>query len=109
MFLITSDYEGIANAMLEAMAVGLPVVSTDSSPGGARMVITDHVDGLLAPVGDCEKITVAMCEYAANPELAQTCGNNAKNVIRRFDPQVIIDAWEEYCVCLSEGKKKCQN
>lgn len=95
-FLITSDYEGISNAMLEAMAIGLPVVSTDCSPGGARMVITDHEDGLLVPIGDCEKIAQALCEFAENKELAIKCGNNAKAVIDRFSPEKIIDQWEKY-------------
>lgn len=96
MFLITSDFEGISNSLLEAMAAGLPCVSTDHTPGGARLLITDHEDGLLAPVADAEKLAAAMCEYAENPALAEKCGENAKRVLQRFDPERIIDTWEAY-------------
>ena len=41
-----------------------------------------------------------------NAELAKKCGQNARNVIHRFDPRVIIDAWEAYCIRVAEGKKK---
>ena len=96
MFLITSDYEGISNSLLEAMAVGLPCVSTDHTPGGARLLITDHMNGLLAPMGDAETLARAMCEFADNPELAQKCGNNARDVVNRFETKRIIDMWENY-------------
>lgn len=96
MFLITSDFEGISNSLLEAMAVGLPCVSTDHTPGGARLLIQDHENGLLAPVGDAEGLAKAMCEFAENSELAEKCSNNARDVVNRFDPQRIIDMWEEY-------------
>ena len=96
MFLITSDFEGISNSLLEAMAVGLPCVSTDHTPGGARLLIQDHENGLLAPIGDAKALAEAMCEFASNPELAKKCGNNAKKVIERFDPKKIIDMWENY-------------
>ncbi len=96
MFLITSDYEGISNSLLEAMAVGLPCVSTDHTPGGARLLITDHENGLLAPMGDADALAMAMCEFADNPNLARKCGNNARDVINRFEPQKIIDMWENY-------------
>jgi len=101
-FLITSDFEGISNSMLEAMAIGLPVVSTDSSPGGARMVITDHEDGLIAPAGDYEKIAAALCEFAENEELAKKCGDNARAVVERFAPEKIIKQWEEYILEVTE-------
>lgn len=100
MFLITSDFEGISNSLLEAMAVGLPCVSTDHTPGGARLLITDHENGLLAPVGDAEKLAAAMCEFAENSELAKKCGENAKDVVNRFAPERIIDMWEEYILKL---------
>lgn len=96
MFLITSDYEGISNALLEAMAVGLPCVSTDHSPGGARLLITDHENGLLAPIGDSEALAKAMCEFVDNSALAEKCGEKAKNVLERFAPARIIDMWEAY-------------
>ena len=96
MFLITSDFEGISNSLLEAMAIGLPCVSTDHTPGGARLLIADHENGLLAPVGDAEKLAMAMCEFAENEVLAAKCGENAKDVVNRFAPDRIIDMWEEY-------------
>lgn len=100
MFLITSDYEGISNSLLEAMAVGLPCVSTDHTPGGARLLIQDHENGLLAPMQDCEGLARAMCEFAENFKLADECGNEAKKVLIRFSPEKIIDMWEEYIISM---------
>lgn len=96
MFLITSDYEGISNSLLEAMAVGLPCVSTDHTPGGARLLITDHENGLLTPTGDAIALAHAMGEFADDPVLAQKCGNNARDVVNRFEARKIIDMWEKY-------------
>ena len=60
MFVSSSDYEGISNSMLEAMAIGLPVVCTDCLGGGAREMINDGENGLLVPVGDSNALTAAM-------------------------------------------------
>lgn len=92
-FLTTSDYEGISNSLLEAMSVGLPVVSTDHTPGGARLLISDHENGLLAPMGDPLKLSEALCEYAENKSLAEKCGNEAKKVLVRFSPEKTINDW----------------
>lgn len=95
-FVITSDYEGISNSLLEAMAVGLPVISTDHSPGGARFLIEDHKNGLLIPMGDCHALACALTEYADNPMLRSECGINAQEVLKRFTPRKCIDSWESY-------------
>ena len=95
-FLITSDYEGISNSLLEAMAVGLPCVSTDHTPGGARLLISDHENGILAPTGDAVSLARAMSEFADNPALAKRCGSNARDVVNKFAPQKIVDMWEQY-------------
>lgn len=95
-FAITSDYEGISNSLLEAMAVGLPVVSTDHTPGGARLLIEDHKNGLLIPTEDPHALSSALAEYAEKPELRFLCGTKAKNVINRFSPVKCIDSWESY-------------
>lgn len=105
MFLITSDYEGISNSLLEAMAVGLPCVSTDHTPGGARLLIQNGENGLLAPIGDARELAAAMCRFAEDRVLAQQCGENARRVIERFAPERIIDMWEAYILKICDNKR----
>ena len=78
------------------MAIGLPVVSTDHSPGGAKLLIYDHENGLLAPMGDYNALASAMSEFADNPQLAKKCGMNAKKVLERFEVNKIVDMWDQY-------------
>jgi GalNAc-alpha-(1->4)-GalNAc-alpha-(1->3)-diNAcBac-PP-undecaprenol alpha-1,4-N-acetyl-D-galactosaminyltransferase len=66
MFVLPSNYEGLSNSMLEAMAIGLPCICTDCPCGGARMVIEDGVNGYLVPVGDDKALLERM-------ELADDC------------------------------------
>lgn len=105
-FLITSDYEGISNALLEAMACGLPVVSTDHTPGGARLLIRDKENGLLAPIRDVNAISNALSLFAEDSALRTKCGNNAKKVLLDYSPERILDLWEGYVSKLIEEKKK---
>lgn len=105
MFLITSDYEGISNSLLEAMAVGLPCVSTDHTPGGARLLIQNGENGLLAPIGDVPGLAKAMCRFAEDSELAMRCGENARRVIERFAPKKIMDMWEAYILKICGNKR----
>ena len=95
-FLITSDYEGISNSLLEAMAVGLSCVSTDHTPGGARLLINNQENGLLAPMGDEKALADCLIRYATDENLAKKCGLNAKDVVNRFSPEKIISDWENY-------------
>lgn len=94
-FAITSDFEGIPNSLLEAMAMGLPVVSTDCEPGGAKMLINNYENGILIPRGNPEALARALCELAENEELRNKCGRNAVEVIERFNPQRIYELWTE--------------
>ena len=103
-YVITSDFEGISNSLLEAMAIGMPVVTTDHSPGGGRFLVQDHVNGLLVPVRDSHAIAKALSEFADNAELCERCGNEAKKVIQRFEPKKIIDMWESY-ICEVANRK----
>lgn len=106
MFVITSDYEGIPNALIEAMSIGLPVVSTDCSPGGARFLIEDGVNGLLVPAGDHNAVAQAILKYLDDPEFARRCGSNARKIRERFVPEVIISQWEQYINQIAEGKNE---
>ena len=103
-FVITSDYEGIPNALLEAMAVGLPVVATDCSPGGARLLIQDGENGQIVPTGNYEAVTTALSRYADDMEFAGYCGNNARKVLQTFAPSVIGEQWEAYIMTIANKK-----
>lgn len=95
-FLITSDYEGISNALLEAMAIGMPVVTTDSSPGGARMLIEDGENGLIVPCGDIIGIARSLDKMANDYNLRCRCGENAKKVNEIYRPEKILEKWMKY-------------
>lgn len=106
MFVISSDYEGLSNALLEAMAMGLPCISTDSPPGGARMIIKNGENGLLVPVGNKEKLTQAMDTIACNVEMAEKMGKEATKLRVILSEDRICKLWENL-ICSEgiEGKK----
>jgi glycosyltransferase involved in cell wall biosynthesis len=92
----SSDYEGMPNAMLEAMALGLPVVATDCPPGGPRMVIENEVNGLLVPVGDADAMAEAINRLIENPEYASELGINAAKIGNKANSETIFKEWESY-------------
>lgn len=95
-FVMTSDFEGISNALLEAMSIGLPVISTDTSPGGARFLIEDGVNGLLTKRGDAKLLSEKLLYLFKHPQVADAMGNRAKEVIDRFQPEKIKSKWNDY-------------
>lgn len=94
MFVSSSDYEGLSNSMLEAMAIGIPTISTDCPCGGARMVIDDGVNGLLVPVGDKNCLAEKMNDIAANRELAEKLSYNSSKLREQLSLDVIAMQWE---------------
>lgn len=92
----SSDVEGMPNAMLEAMALGLPVVATDCPPGGPRMVITPEENGLLVPVGDEDALAEAMNRLIENPEFAEKLARNAAKIGEKAGSEMIYKEWEAY-------------
>lgn len=95
MFVSSSDFEGMSNSMLEAMALGLPSVCTDCPAGGARAVIKDGENGLLVPVNDSEALYRGMKRVIENPELAEKLSHNAVKIREDLSVEKIIDKWME--------------
>lgn len=93
MFVSTSDFEGLSNSMIEAMAIGLPTVCTDCDGGGARMMIEDHVNGLLVPKGDKQAVYHAMKEIVEDEALSDRLSENAEKIKIKLSVDNIAKEW----------------
>lgn len=91
MFTLTSNYEGISNAMVEALAMGIPVIATDCPTGGCRMYIKDGENGLLVPVGDVKALEKAMAQIAENREFADKLSDRGIVVKKDCSVEQIAD------------------
>ena len=94
-YLSTSDYEGLSNSMIEAMAIGVPSICTDCPVGGAKMMIKNNVNGILIPVGDVNACTEALCKIADNPSFANKIGKNAEKIKYKLAVSEICPKWED--------------
>lgn len=88
-FLLSSDYEALPLAVLEAMAAGLPVIATDV--GGLRDIVTDN--GILLPSGDQEAMTDAMKRLYEDPILRHRMGLASKNHAADYDVSAAVDGY----------------
>ncbi len=98
-----SDWEGLPNAVMEAMAAGLPVVATDA--GGTREVVEDGVDGCVVPVGDEDALVARTSAILSDPALARRLGDAAAATIRRrFSARAMADQYEQLFLRLLAAK-----
>lgn len=93
-FVMSSNYEGMPNALIEAMCLGLPCISTKVS--GATDLIVDHENGLLTEVGHQEEFEKAMLELIENPELKMKLAENALKLNDALEVSKIMDQWIEF-------------
>jgi glycosyltransferase involved in cell wall biosynthesis len=73
----SSNYEGISNAMLEAMAMGIPCVCTDCPVGGASLVIKNEHNGILVPIGNQKVLSEAILKLINDNTLCHRIENEA--------------------------------
>lgn len=95
LFVSSSDFEGMSNSMLEAMAIGLPVVCTDCPVGGARMMIVNNVNGILTSVGDSKEFANSIIDLLKNPEKAAFLGKNASKLRETLRIENIAKEWDK--------------
>lgn len=95
MFVSSSDYEGISNSMLEALAIGLPTICTDCPPGGARMFIKSFKNGILVPVGNTRELYESMKYIIENPDKAEEMSINATKIRDLLAIDKICEKWVE--------------
>lgn len=95
-FVLTSNYEGIPNVLLEAMALGVPCISTDCKPGGVREIIKNMENGIIIPCNDVEALKESIIFLLENRNIANILGKNAEKIIELHSPKRIYQKWEKF-------------
>lgn len=93
-FALSSRYEGLPVALIEAMASGVPVVSTDC-PSGPAEIITHGRDGLLVPVGDPAAMAAAFKELLDDPGLRESIGRAGRERAQHFTVENLLPQYEQ--------------
>ena len=93
MFVSSSDSEGISNSIIEAMGIGLPVISTNADGGGAKAVIRDGENGLIVPKGNADEMYKAMKRIADDSDFASKLSENGVKIKETLSAQNIGKQW----------------
>lgn len=96
LFVLPSDYEGISNSLLEALALGLPVISTDHPIGGARLLIKSGINGLLTPVGDKDAMKEAMLKVIEDSNLSSRFSSESISIRDRASIKAVSQLWVDF-------------
>ena len=96
LFVLSSDYEGMPNCLMEAMALGTASISTDCPCGGPRMLIEAGKSGMLVPVGDIKELSETMRQLLADENLRRKTEDGAKKRADDFRTDLIFSKWKGY-------------
>ncbi len=102
-YAFSSDWEGLPNSLLEAMAMGMPVVATDCPCGGPRTVIRDGENGLLVPIKDPDALADGLCRLIEDKEFAGRLGKEAAKISEITGPEQVFDKWRCYLHRVTNG------
>ena len=95
MYISTSNYEGISNAMIEALAMGIPSICTNCPVGGASMMIKNNINGILIPVKDEKALVESMNKISKDLEFANKLSNNGCLVREEYSIEKIAKKWQK--------------
>jgi glycosyltransferase involved in cell wall biosynthesis len=93
-FLLSSDYEGLPRVLIEALAVGCPVVATNCPSGPDEILKGGECGGLLIPMGEPEKLAQGLVQVLSNPELAQNLHKSGLQRAKDFSTQTVVQQYQ---------------
>ena len=102
LFVMASRWEGMPNALMEAMALGLPCISTDCPVGGPRELIVDGINGWLFENENQKQLENLIRQSLSDLGQSERVGEKAQNIMLIYNSERICSIWENYLI-------KCAN
>ena len=103
LFVLTSDYEGMPNALMEAMAVGVPCISTDCRPGGARELIENGKNGWIVPVNNVDALSDKIRNVLNTLSESGNIAKKAREIRHTYSSYIVFNRWDRF---LNTQKRK---
>lgn len=105
LFVLSSDYEGMPNSLMEAMALGIPCISTDCPCGGPRMLLGDRYENCLMPISDINLMTDKMNRMLNDHNARELISEYVKERAYLFHFDVIKEVWLDYVFSIFQERK----
>lgn len=102
LFVLSSDFEGMPNALIEAMSLGIPSISTDCPCGGPDMLIQNGSNGYLVPVGDVDALAEKIISFLSiETFLQEEISKKSMMVLDSLEYGKIMKKWYQY-ICFGK-------
>ena len=92
-FVLSSKFEGIPNALIEALSTGIPCVATDCSPGGPAFLTKNGQNGVLVKVDDADALASSIIKLIENPNYAVMLSERGPEILNDLAPDHINSLW----------------
>lgn len=103
-FVLTTYSEGMPNALMEALVLGMAVVSTDCPSGGPRQLIENGVNGILIQPGDEKGLIEALRRLLSDQEYREKLGEQAYKLQEKLSPERVNAMWKDYLEEIMEAR-----
>lgn len=105
LFVLSSNTEGMPNALMEAMSLGLAVISTDCPCGGPAQLIRNGENGFLVPVGDVEALAEKMLLVLSDRELENKLHEQAHLIQKKYNSENVLEEWRIFIETVVKKQK----